>query len=82
MDGGEEISCGFVIARGDSPELFEFAEEILDQVACLVKFRGKFARCPAVASTLLSSYAYWYHPHHPSVSRDNGVDELTGGRTQ
>ena len=37
VDGGEEISGGFVVARGDSSELFEFAEEILDQVARLVE---------------------------------------------
>jgi hypothetical protein len=30
VDGGEEISGGFVVARGDGSALFEFAEEILD----------------------------------------------------
>jgi len=38
MDGGEEISCGFVVAGSDGPELLEFAEEIFDQVSCLVEF--------------------------------------------
>jgi hypothetical protein len=37
VDGGEEISGGFVIAGGNGTELFELAEEILDQVARLVK---------------------------------------------
>ena len=31
VDGGEEISGSFVVARGDSFELFEFTEEILDR---------------------------------------------------
>ena len=39
MERGEEIPRGLIVARrdGDGAELFEFAEEILDQVARLVE---------------------------------------------
>ena len=37
VEGGEKIFGGFIVARGDGAELFEFAEEILDQVARLVE---------------------------------------------
>jgi hypothetical protein len=37
VERGEEIPRGLIIACGDAAELFEFAEEILDEVACLVK---------------------------------------------
>lgn len=37
MNSGEEVSGGFVIARGDRSELFEFGEEVLDQVTSLVE---------------------------------------------
>ena len=50
MDGGKEISGGFVIAGCDRPELLEFAEEILDQVALFVEFSIEFARRQAVWS--------------------------------
>jgi hypothetical protein len=50
VDGSEEISGGFVVAGGDSSELFEFTEEILDQVARLVEFRVEIARLPTVVS--------------------------------
>ena len=50
MDGGEEIPGGFVVARGDRAELFEFAEEILDQMALFVEFAIEFARRQAVCS--------------------------------
>ena len=36
MDGGEEISGGFIVARGDGTILLELAEEILDEMARLV----------------------------------------------
>ena len=38
MDGGEEVSCGFVVAGGDSAKEFELGEEILDQMSSLVEF--------------------------------------------
>lgn len=44
IDGGEEIPGGFVVARGDGAELFEFAEEIFDQGARLVEFLVERAR--------------------------------------
>ena len=37
MERGEEIPRGLIVARGDGAELFEFAKEIFDQVACLVE---------------------------------------------
>ena len=50
VNGGEEISGGLVVARGDSAEPFEFTEEILDQVACLVEFGIESTRrCTALA---------------------------------
>ena len=46
VDGGKKVSGGFVVARGNGTELFEFAEEILDQVARLVELgienRGEY----------------------------------------
>jgi hypothetical protein len=60
VNTGEEVSGGFVIASCDGPELLEFAEEILDEVTCLIEmlvivaglfavlFRGNdsgFSRC-------------------------------------
>lgn len=50
VDGGEEISCGFVVACGDGAELFEFAEKVLDQVARLVEMFVKVAGRGAVAA--------------------------------
>ena len=50
MDGGKEIPGGFVVAGCDRPELLEFAEEILDQVALFVEFSIEFARPQAVWS--------------------------------
>ncbi len=38
MDSGEEVSSGFVVACGDGAELFEFGEEVLDQVSGFVEF--------------------------------------------
>jgi hypothetical protein len=34
----EEVSGGFVVARGDASEEFEFGEEVFDQVARFVEF--------------------------------------------
>src|SRR5215471_19900643 len=50
VDGGKEVSAGFVIAGCDRPELLEFGEEILDQVALFVEFSIEFARRQAVWS--------------------------------
>jgi hypothetical protein len=50
VDGGKEIFGGFVVARGDGTELFEFAEEILDQMALFVEFAIEFTRRQAVWS--------------------------------
>src|SRR5512141_2460481 len=35
LDGGAEVSLGFVVAGCDGAELLELCEEILDQMACL-----------------------------------------------
>ncbi len=48
VNGGKEISGGLVVARGDSAELFEFAEEILDQMARLVELAVEIGRRAAV----------------------------------
>jgi len=37
VNGGEKVSAGFVVARGDGAKLLELGEEILDQVARLVE---------------------------------------------
>ena len=50
VDGGKEIPGGFVVARGNRPELLEFAEEILDQVALFVEFSIELAGRRAVWS--------------------------------
>jgi len=36
VDGGEEVARGLVVPRGDGAELFEFGEEILNEVTRLV----------------------------------------------
>ncbi len=37
MDGGEKVSGGFVVTRGDGPKLLEFGKEVLDGVPRLVE---------------------------------------------
>lgn len=37
MDGGEEVAVGFIVAGCDGAELFEPAEEVLDQVPRFVQ---------------------------------------------
>ena len=36
-DGGEEVSCELVVARGDASEVFELVEEAFDEVALSVE---------------------------------------------
>ena len=48
MDSGEEVACELVVARGDGAELLELAEEVLDQVACLVEVLVVGARYRAI----------------------------------
>src|SRR5215472_13351931 len=52
VNGGKEIASGFVVAGCDCPELFEFTEEILDQVALFERFGrgGITADLPAAAN--------------------------------
>ena len=35
-DGGKEVSCEFVVACGDTSEVFEFVEKPLDEVALVI----------------------------------------------
>ena len=49
MNCGEEISGGFVIARGNGAILLELAEEVLDEVARFVSFLVELALDLAVA---------------------------------
>ena len=37
MDGGEKVSGGFVVTRGDGAILFEFSKGVLDGVPRLVE---------------------------------------------
>ena len=45
VNAGQEASCGFVIAGGDGPKLFELGEEVLDQMPGLVEVFVEGARC-------------------------------------
>lgn len=49
MDGGEEVSGGLVVARGDAAELLELGIEILDEMSRLVHLLVEEARDLAVA---------------------------------
>jgi hypothetical protein len=49
MDAGEKVSGGLIIAGGDSSELLELADEILDEMARLVQLSIKIARRLAMA---------------------------------
>ena len=48
-DCSEEVSCELVISGGDSPEVLEFVEETLDEVALAVEVRIDRAANPYVA---------------------------------
>ena len=37
MDASEEVACGFLVARGDAPEVLESIEEALDEIAFAVE---------------------------------------------
>ena len=37
MDGAQEVTCGFVVARGNGAVLLEPGKEVLDQVTGLVQ---------------------------------------------
>jgi len=43
VDGGEEVSRGFVVAGGDGAKEFELGEEVFDQVTSFVKVFVVFA---------------------------------------
>lgn len=46
MEAGEKIALGFVVARGDGAELFEFTEKVLDEVARLAELPGQIHAAP------------------------------------
>src|SRR3954453_18274375 len=45
VNGGQEASCGLVVAGGNGPELLELGKEVLDQMPGLVELFVKGARC-------------------------------------
>ncbi len=49
MNPGEKVARSFIIPRGDGAKLFEFAEEVLDQVARLIEVFVIVARIFSVA---------------------------------
>jgi hypothetical protein len=57
VDSGEDVSGGFVVAGGDSTILLEPADEILNEMTCLVHLFIEFARsrvqCRGCSSTIL-----------------------------
>jgi hypothetical protein len=46
VERGEEISRGLIVTRGDAAVLFEFTEEILDQVERLIERAGRCSVLP------------------------------------
>ena len=76
MDGCEEVSGGFVVARCDTSEQLEFGEEVFNQVACFVEFLVVFALHFSVGlgwdDSLFSSLLQGFE--HPFV----GVEALVG----
>ena len=50
VNGGQEISGGFVIRGGDGAVLFEAGEEVFDQMALLVEGVVLVARVLAIAA--------------------------------
>jgi hypothetical protein len=48
VDSSEEISGSFVVTRSDGSELFEFTEEILDEVSRFIEFSVKIGRRQAI----------------------------------
>ena len=69
-DGGEEVSCELVIAGGDAPEVLEFVEEALDEVALAVELGIDRAANPYVALG-------W--DMGPSAAGLDDLDDGTGG---
>jgi hypothetical protein len=69
MNSGEEISCEFVISRGDCPEMFEFVEEAFDEIALAIK--REVARAWDFAVGLGGN-------HGGDVSPGKGLDQHVG----
>src|SRR5215212_2275090 len=70
MDGGEEVSCGLVVARGDGTELFESGEEIFDQMARFVEFAVERAASATIGSG---------RDHHSLAGRRQWLDDTRIG---
>ena len=73
IDASQKVPCGLFIARGNRPELFDFGEEILDQVARLINLPIVFARDAAIGfgrddDTLSRSRQLLNHPFVGIVS--------------
>ncbi len=49
INGSKEVTSRFVVARGNSAVLLEFAEEVLNQVTCRIKLFVVFARFLAIS---------------------------------
>ena len=70
MDGGEEVSCGLVVARGDGTELFESDEEFFDQMARFVEFAVERAASATIGSG---------RDHHSLAGRRQWLDDTSIG---
>jgi hypothetical protein len=60
-DGSQEISGDLVVTRRDGAELFEFPEEILDEVARLIKLSVKVGRLTRFGGGGITAGRF-YHP--------------------
>jgi len=69
LDGGEEISSEFVVARGDSSVMLDFVEEPLDEIALGVEREVTIALDLAVS--------FW-RDHWSDCPPIEGVDQLIG----
>jgi hypothetical protein len=69
LNCGEEVSCEFIVSCGDCPEMFEFVEEALDEVALGVE--REVARACDFAIGLSGN-------HGGDVSPDKGLDQHVG----
>src|SRR5258708_1776540 len=70
MNSGEEISCEFVISRGDCPEMFEFVEEAFDEIALAIK--REVARAWDFAVGLGGNHGGDVSPGRAGASRQRG----------
>src|SRR5260370_9213966 len=69
LDGGEEISSEFVVARGDGPVVFDFVEEALDEIALAIEHE--------IAIALRLAVGFW-RDHRSDGSLIECVDQRIG----